>query len=152
MGYLTKDPVLKYGTVDGKPYVMFVLASERDFRPGGKAIIYDFVPFTAFGRMGELVMQYTKKGQVIIVEYAIRTVSYKVGGKTMSQCKPVVERIRFDRLRDPLAEVPKRGEPYSEEYYYEGFDGEGLIDHEYRRKSQVDETGKLKDADGEAQI
>ncbi len=146
MGYLTSDPVQKYGSIDGKPYVMFVLASERDFRPGGKTILYDFIPFTAFGRMGELVMQYTQKGQVVIVEYQLKTVAYKVNGKTMSQCKPVVSKIRFDHLRDPLAEVPKRGEPYSEEYYYEGFDEEGLIDHDCRRTAKAD----IKDADSEA--
>lgn len=136
MGYLTGNPIQKYGTVDGKPYVQFTLASERDFRPHGRAI-YDFPTFAAYGRMAEVILQYLKKGQTIIVEYQLKSVSYNVGGKKMTQTRPTVTKVRFDRLRDPLVKIPQKGGTDSEEYYYEGFDEEGLIEH-----------GELKNADG----
>ena len=129
MGYLTGDPVQKYGTVDGKPYAQFTLASARDFRPHGKTT-YDFPSFVAYGRMSELVTKYLKKGQTVIVEYQLKSVSYNSGGNKVTLTRPTVERVRFDHLRDPLVKVPKRGEPGSEEFYYEGFDEGGLIEYE----------------------
>ena len=101
MGYLTGDPVQKYGTVDGKPYAQFTLACERDFRPHGKST-YDFPSFVAYGRMSEVVTQYLKKGQTVIVEYQLKSVSYNFDGRKVTQTRPTVTRVRFDRLRDPL--------------------------------------------------
>lgn len=136
MGYLTGDPIQKYGTVDGKPYAQFTLACERDFRPHGKST-YDFPSFVAYGRMSEVVTQYLKKGQTVIVEYQLKSVSYNFDGRKVTQTRPTVTRVRFDRLRDPLVKVPKKGKAGSEEFYYEGFDEEGLIEH-----------GELENADG----
>ncbi len=135
MGYLTGNPVQKYGTVDGKPYAQYTLACERDFHPGGRPI-YDFPSFVAYGRTAELSMQYLKKGQTVILDYVLRSVSYNVNGKKITMTRPTVTKVRFDHLRDPLVEIPKKGETGSEEFYYEGFDEGGLI-----------ERGELKNAD-----
>lgn len=63
------------------------------------------------------------------MEYQLKSVSYNFDGRKVTQTRPTVTRVRFDRLRDPLVKVPKKGEAGSEEFYYEGFDEEGLIEH-----------------------
>ena len=127
MGYMTGDPVMKYGTVDGKPYVQFTLASERDYHGHGRTY-YDFPSFVAYGRMGEVVSQYLRKGQAVIVEYVLKTVSYKVEGKKFTQTRPTVTKVRFTHLNDPCVKVPERNNEENVEFYCEGLDEEGLIE------------------------
>lgn len=124
MGYITADPKADYGLVTGRTMVRFVLGSLRDFRPGGKGKVYDYISMVAFDRMAEVFLKYIKKDQVIFVEYALQSYKLNYDGRTRSTWSPVVKKVRFDKLRDP---APKPGEPGWEEVYYEGFDENGLL-------------------------
>lgn len=124
MGYITADPKADYGLVTGRTVVRFTLGCMRDFRPGGKGKIWDFISLVAFDRMAEVFLKHIKKDQVVFVEYTLRSYKVNYGGQSRSMWSPVVEKVRFDKLRDP---APKPGEPGWEEVYYEGFDENGLL-------------------------
>lgn len=124
MGYVTADPTADYGLVTGRTVVRFVLGCMRDFRPGGKGKIWDYATFVAFDRMAEIFLKCIKKDQIIIVEYALQSYKVNYNGTPRSMWSPVVKRVRFDKLRDPM---PKPGEPGWEEVCYEGFDESGFF-------------------------
>lgn len=129
-GYVTADPVLDHGMIDGKSVVRFVLGSERDFHPGGKGKIYDFISFIAFGKMAELFLKYVQKGQTIIVEYTLHSYNVYQNGVKRSMWKPVVQKVRFHHLRDELFVPDKNNYRESwEEVVYEGFDEQGILAH-----------------------
>lgn len=129
-GYMTEDPVLDHGMIDGKSVVRFVLGSERDFRPGGKGKIYDFISFVAFGKMAETILKYVKKGQPLIVEYCLHSYRILQNGQKRSTWKPVVTRVRFHHLRDdPVVPDKNKYKESWEEIVYEGFDEEGFLAH-----------------------
>lgn len=135
-GRLLHDPVQKFGLANGKPYVQFVLGSESDFRPGGRTML-DCADFLAFNRMGEIILQYLKKGQTVFVEYQLKSIRYNLGeGRKMSVCKPVVTKIRFDHLRDPAVDIPVVGTPEWAQQMYEGFDEGGFYGHGELRELQ----------------
>jgi len=61
-GRLTKDPELRR-TQTGKAVTTFTLAVDRDYNRDET----DFVNFTAWGKTGEFVDQYFKRGQEALV-------------------------------------------------------------------------------------
>ena len=139
-GYMTTTPTLDYGMWEGKEVVKFVIASERDFRPGGRKQ-YDFIRFIAFGRMAELILKYLKEGQTVIIEYKLRSHNVNYDGKQRSAWSAVVERIRFDHLReDPKAPARKDYQPTWEELTYEGFDENGFYGHLEDELSPAEES------------
>lgn len=145
-GYITDTPKLDYGLWEGKEVVKFVLASERDFRPHGKKI-YDFIRLIAFGRMAENIMKYLQKGQVVTVEYRLRSHNLSYGGKKRSAWSAVVDKIRFDHLReDPKAPNREDYQPLWEELVYEGFDEEGFFGH------LEDESAAAEESDSEEPV
>ncbi len=67
MGRLTKDPEVRYSK--GEPPVAvsrFSLAVDRRFKRDNEPSA-DFIPCTAFGKTGEFVEKYFKKGQMVSV-------------------------------------------------------------------------------------
>lgn len=67
-GNLTRDPELRYGQ-SGKAYVKFGMAVNETFtRNGEKCQSTVFVDLTAFGKTGETLAKYLKKGDPIFVE------------------------------------------------------------------------------------
>lgn len=140
-GYMTEDPVLDHGLVDGKSVVRFVLGCERDFRPGGKGKIYDFISFIAFGKMAETILKYVKKGQTVIVEYNLRSINVVLADRKQTIWRPVVNRIRFHHLRDdPTVPDKNKYKESWEEIVYEGFDEEGFLAHAELNGESADEN------------
>lgn len=85
IGRLTRDPtVLK--NVDGSHKVMFTLAVQNNFKSGpDKTKGTNFVAVEAFvsaGKEGLGVYDYMHKGDLIGVEYSVRSSSYERDGKT----------------------------------------------------------------------
>ena len=97
MGRLTRDPDVRY--TDGhEPMAIsrFSLAVDRRFKREGEQQTADFISCIAFGRTGEFIERYCKKGTKLVVEGRIQTGSYtnKDGNKVFTT-DVVVENCEF---------------------------------------------------------
>lgn len=90
LGRLVKDADLTKGSKTKKGYARFTLAVPR-----GKDET-DFINCIAFEKTGELVSEYVKKGQRLLVEGSlnVRTAEDKDGNKT-TYTNVIVSRIHF---------------------------------------------------------
>lgn len=75
-GRATKDPDIRY-TQGSKPMCIakYSLAVDRKFKKDGEQSA-DFIPVTAFGKAGEFVEKYVKKGTKLIVSGRFQSGSY----------------------------------------------------------------------------
>lgn len=97
-GRLTKDPVVRYSSGENQMCVArFTLAVNRrvakNAEGGQKA---DFISCVGFGKKGEFVEKYAKKGMKFDISGRIQTGSYKdKNGKDVYTTEVVVEDIEF---------------------------------------------------------
>ncbi len=90
-GRLTADPVKKTSKT-GKDITTFSIANSTDF--GDKHVNFFF--FFSWGKLGEVVIQYCKKGVNVIVDGVLRQDSVKSpDGQTKQYFSITVEKIRF---------------------------------------------------------
>jgi single-strand DNA-binding protein len=111
-GRLTKDPAVKYN--NDKAVARFNLAVNRRFSKDGEA---DFISCVAFGKQGEFVEKYARKGMKFDVVGRIQTGNYKdKDGKTVYTTDVVVEEIEFGESKGASAEpkVESKEEPKDE--------------------------------------
>lgn len=75
-GRATRDPDIRY-TQGSKPMCIakYSLAVDRKFKKDGEQSA-DFIPVTAFGKAGEFVEKYVKKGTKLIVSGRFQSGSY----------------------------------------------------------------------------
>lgn len=111
-GRLTKDPVVKYN--NDNAVARFNLAVNRRFSKDGEA---DFISCVAFGKQGEFVEKYARKGMKFDVVGRIQTGNYKdKDGKTVYTTDVVVEEIEFGESKgastEPKAEPKKEDEGF----------------------------------------
>lgn len=111
-GRLTKDPAVKYN--NDKAVARFNLAVNRRFSKDGEA---DFISCVAFGKQGEFVEKYARKGMKFDVVGRIQTGNYKdKDGKTVYTTDVVVEEIEFGESKgastEPKAEPKKEDEGF----------------------------------------
>ena len=112
-GRLTKDPAVKYN--NDKAVARFNLAVNRRFSKDGEA---DFISCVAFGKQGEFVEKYARRGMKFDVVGRIQTGNYKdKDGKTVYTTDVVVEEIEFGESKGETKTEPK-AEPKKED---EGF-------------------------------
>jgi len=95
MGRLTRDPEIKY-TQSSEPVavVRFTLAVGRRFKRDGESDV-DFINCVAFGKSGEFVSRYFKKGLMVGVVGRINTGSYERDGVKHYTTDIVVEEQYF---------------------------------------------------------
>ena len=97
MGRLTRDAEVRYTTGD-KPSAIarFTLAVDRRFKREGDEQTADFISCIAFGRTGEFLEKYGKKGTKFVAEGRIQTGSYtNKEGQKVYTTDVVVENIEF---------------------------------------------------------
>ena len=97
MGRLTRDPEVRYSQSDSSMAIArFSLAVDRRFKKQGDEVTADFFNCTAFGKQGEFVEKYLKKGTKIVVTGRIQNDNYtnKEGQKVYS-VQIMVEEIEF---------------------------------------------------------
>ena len=76
MGRLTRDPEIRYSSGDASTAIAhYSLAVDRRFKRDGQPTA-DFFNCTAFGKTGEFVEKYLKKGTKVVVTGRIQTGSY----------------------------------------------------------------------------
>ena len=96
MGRLTRDPEVRYTQGDNTSAVArFSLAVDRRFKKDGEQTA-DFINCVAFGKTGEFIEKYGRKGTKFVVEGRIQTGSYtNKDGQKVYTTDVVVEQIEF---------------------------------------------------------
>lgn len=96
MGRLTRDPEVRYTQGDNASAVArFSLAIDRRFKKDGEQTA-DFISCVAFGKTGEFIEKYGRKGTKFVVEGRIQTGSYtNKDGQKVYTTDVVVEQVEF---------------------------------------------------------
>jgi len=94
LGRLTRNVELRY-LENGTALAQFTLAVQRSFKNKEGEYEADFIRCKSFGKTGEVIAQYVKKGQQLIVEGSIQTGSYEKEGIRMYTTDVMVNRFTF---------------------------------------------------------
>lgn len=118
MGRLTRDPEVR---MSGDTAVArFSLAVDRRFKKDGEQTA-DFINCVAFGKTGEFIEKYGRKGTKFVVEGRIQTGSYtNKDGQKVYTTDVVVEQVEFAESKaasgqngNQSSSAPTRPEPAS---------------------------------------
>lgn len=101
-GRLTKDPELRYGSGSGNARCSFNLAVDKGLSKQKKQeaeskgqLTADFINVIAWGKVAEVISNYVKKGQKILIEGSIRTNSYEKEGKRIITTNVEAKKVEF---------------------------------------------------------
>ena len=108
LGRLTKDPNVSYK--NDLCVSRFTLAVDRRTKDKGA----DFISCVAFGKMGEFVEKYAKKGVKFALSGRIQTGSYEKDGKKVYTTDVVAESMEFAESKKASGETEQ--ETVSEEF------------------------------------
>jgi single-strand DNA-binding protein len=82
IGNLGKDPEGRF-TPTGKQVVNFSLAVSNRWKSGGETKEYtEWFNIEAWGRLGEICLEYLKKGSLVYIEGRLKTDRYETDGET----------------------------------------------------------------------
>ena len=96
MGRLTRDPEVRYGGANNSAVARFSLAVDRRFKRDGDEQTADFINCVAFGKTGEFLEKYARKGTKFVVEGRIQTGSYtNKEGQKVYTTDVVCENVEF---------------------------------------------------------
>ena len=93
VGRLTADPKA-YNANSGAVIMNFTVACDRRFKQEGQPEA-DFIQCKAFGKTGEFVEKYFKKGMKIGLCGRIQTGKYEKDGQTIYTTEVIVENVEF---------------------------------------------------------
>jgi single-strand DNA-binding protein len=94
VGRLTKDPQLKFTPGQGTAVANFSMAVNRKFKKQGQPDA-DFFNVVAWGKIGESVANYKKKGDIVAVVGRIETRSYEGKSGKVYVTEVIAEEIDF---------------------------------------------------------
>ena len=97
MGRLTRDPEVRYSQGQNATAVAsFSIAVDRRFKREGEPEA-DFFNCTAFGKQGEFVEKYLKKGVKVVVSGRVQNDNYtnKDGQKVYAHFTYCIDKIKF---------------------------------------------------------
>lgn len=97
MGRLTKDPEVRYTNGENVTAIArFSIAVDRRLRRNNDGPDADFFNCTAFGKQGEFVEKYLKKGTKIVLSGRIQNDSYtNRDGQKVTTVQIITEEIEF---------------------------------------------------------
>ena len=97
MGRLTKDPEVRYTNGENATAIArFSIAVDRRFKNNNGEYETDFFNCTAFGKQGEFVEKYLKKGTKIVLSGRIQNDSYtNRDGQKVTTVQIITEEIEF---------------------------------------------------------
>lgn len=116
IGRLIKDPITRYIVGEENTCISrFMLAVDRKYKREG-AQTADFISIVAFGKTGEFVEKYFKKGMKVAVVGRIQTGKYeKSDGTTVYTTEVVAEEVDFCESKGAAAQgTNKSSEPEGE--------------------------------------
>ena len=95
MGRLTRDPEVRYGGANNNAIARFSIAVDRRFKRDGQPTA-DFFNCTAFGKLGEFVEKYLRKGTKIVLDGEIQNNNYQnKEGQTVYGFQVIANSIEF---------------------------------------------------------
>lgn len=94
-GRATKEPELKYLHGDGKAVCSFTLAIRRDFKNKNGEYESDFLNCIAYGKTGELIADYVKKGSLFPIWGRVQVRNYEKDGVKHYITEIIVEGFDF---------------------------------------------------------
>ncbi len=104
MGRLTRDPDIRYGGANNTAVARFSLAVDRRFKREGDPEA-DFFNLVAFGKTGEFVEKYLRKGTKVVIEGELRNNNYtNKDGQTVYQNDIVCSSVEFAESKRAAAE------------------------------------------------
>lgn len=103
IGRLVKDSELRY-TPNGKAVATFTLAVDNPYKKGEA----DFINVVTWGKTGENVATYTRKGSLVAVEGRISTRNYEKDGRKVYVTEVVADNVRFldSKKKEPSEPSP----------------------------------------------
>jgi len=113
IGRLTKEPSLK--TVSNTNITSFSIASNRKYN--GKEEV-TFLDCTAFGKTADILNQYLKKGNQVLLSGRLKQERWDKDGQSFSKLVLIVENFQFiggKSESQPKQETPPAPQTYSEE-------------------------------------
>lgn len=100
-GNLTRDPELKYLT-SGTAVANFSIAVNRSWKKDGEWVNEaSFFDVVAWGKLGEVVAEYLKKGRGVRVVGSLKQDRWEQDGAKRSRVKIQAERVEFLPARAP---------------------------------------------------
>ena len=130
MGRLVRDPEQRY-TVTGKSVTSFTLAVDRTYKTKNENDqTTDFIPVVAWGKSGENVAKYIKKGNRLLVMGRLQTRDYINKNNEKRRISEVVaRRVQFiDRPNNNIATTAEEQNPSPTNV---GFDEFGNESHHF---------------------
>jgi single-strand DNA-binding protein len=113
-GNLTRDPELRY-TPKGTAVAQFTLAVNRTWKSesGESKEEVSFIDVEAWGRQGEVIAQYMRKGRPLLVEGRLKQDSWedKNTHQKQSKLKVVLEQFSFIDSNRPEGGAPSSDAP-----------------------------------------
>jgi len=108
MGRLTRDPEVRYSSGENSNAIArFSLAVDRRFKRNGDADA-DFFNCTAFGKQGEFVEKYLKKGTKILLSGRIQNDNYtNRDGQKVTSVQIIAEEIEFAESKNAQGSSPR---------------------------------------------
>ena len=109
IGRLTRDPEVRYSQNDSNMAIArFSLAVDRRYKKQGDETTADFFNCTAFGKQGEFVEKYLKKGTKMVVIGKIQNDNYtNKDGQKVYSVQIMVEEMEFAESK---ASAEQRGQ------------------------------------------
>ncbi len=95
MGRLTRDPEVRYGGASNGAIARFSIAVDRRFKRDGQPEA-DFFNCTAFGRTGEFVEKYLRKGTKVVLDGEVQNDNYtNKEGQKVYGTQIIINQIEF---------------------------------------------------------
>lgn len=95
MGRLTRDPEVRYGGSNNGAIARFSIAVDRRFKREGQPEA-DFFNCTAFGRTGEFVEKYLRKGTKVVLDGEVQNDNYtNKEGQKVYGTQIIVNQLEF---------------------------------------------------------
>lgn len=109
IGHLGRDPEARF-TANGKKYAGFSIAVNRSWKSadGEKHEAADWFLVNAFGKLGEICLDYLKKGRLVFVEGQLRSDRWedKESGELQSRTLVIASNVQMlDRKPDEVEVV-----------------------------------------------
>jgi len=107
MGRLTRDPELRFTSVNNIPVCTFTLAVNRRFVKQGEERQADFIPIVVWNKLAEFCQKYFQKGQQVSIVGRIQTRTWEDSdGKKHYVTEVVAEEAYFaDSKKDTYASM-----------------------------------------------
>lgn len=113
LGRLTRDPEVRYGGENNTAVARYAIAVNRTYKRDGEPDA-DFFNCVSFGKQGEFVEKYLRRGMKVLLEGEIRNNSYtNRNGENVYSVQIVTSSVEFaESKRSQGSGIMQQEEPY----------------------------------------